>query len=236
MMDTYRVAAVSATSGRARPAAGGDRRRRQGLSAHPGQPGARGAADLPELRASRLGSKRAGGAGDLDLLFDLVSRLDGCPGASRCTRAVLLSDATLLDRTPVENSYLGYPMSQFDKDDVEELGLLKLDLLGIRMQSAIAHASTRWPASTARPSTSTIPRDDEPTFSFDPQHPHARHAVADRVAGAKRAGLDKFSPQTFEDLIIDICAVPARPGEERHGHPVPARRNGWRDAVYPHPT
>src|SRR3712207_8723130 len=56
---------------------------------------------------------------------------------------VLLSDATLLDRTPVENSYLGYPMSQFDKDDVEELGLLKLDLLGIRMQSAIAHALDR---------------------------------------------------------------------------------------------
>ncbi|MFP5372845.1 MAG: PHP domain-containing protein, partial [Actinomycetes bacterium] len=35
--------------------------------------------DLPELRASRLGSKRAGGSGDLDLLFDLVSRLDGLP-------------------------------------------------------------------------------------------------------------------------------------------------------------
>ena len=31
-------------------------------------------------------------------------------------------------------------MSQFDKDDVEELGLLKLDVLGIRMQSAMAHA------------------------------------------------------------------------------------------------
>ena len=31
-------------------------------------------------------------------------------------------------------------MSQFDKDDVEALGLLKLDVLGIRMQSAMAHA------------------------------------------------------------------------------------------------
>ena len=53
---------------------------------------------------------------------------------------MLLSDATLLDRTPVEASFLGFPMSQFDKDDVEDLGLLKLDLLGIRMQSAIQHA------------------------------------------------------------------------------------------------
>ena len=55
---------------------------------------------------------------------------------------VLLSDHTLLDRTPVEASHAGFPMSQFDKDDVEELGLLKLDVLGVRMQSAMAHAIT----------------------------------------------------------------------------------------------
>ena len=143
MMDTYRVRHAIRDVGAALGLPpGGDRRRRQGVSAHPGQPGARRAAsDLPELRASRLGSKRGGGSGDLDLLFDLVARLDGLPrhiALHPC--GVLLSDATLLDRTPVENSYLGYPMSQFDKDDVEELGLLKLDLLGIRMQSAIAHA------------------------------------------------------------------------------------------------
>src|SRR5205085_3907268 len=97
--------------------------------------------DLPELRASRMGSKRSGGSGDLDLLFDLVARLDGLPrhiAVHPC--GVLLSDATLLDRTPVEASYAGFPMSQFDKDDVEDLGLLKLDVLGIRMQSSMAHA------------------------------------------------------------------------------------------------
>src|ERR671916_723743 len=80
--------------------------------------------DLPELRASRLGSTRAGGTGELDLLFDLVARLDGLPrhiALHPC--GVLLSDATLLDRTPVENSYLGYPMSQFDKDDVETVDI-----------------------------------------------------------------------------------------------------------------
>src|SRR4051794_40941572 len=91
--------------------------------------------DLPELRASGLGEHR------LDLLFDLVERLDGLPrhiAVHPC--GVLLSDATLLDRTPVEASFVGFPMSQFDKDDVEHLGLLKLDVLGIRMQSSMAHA------------------------------------------------------------------------------------------------
>ena len=74
-------------------------------------------------------------------MFALVERLDGLPrhiALHPC--GVLLSDRTLLDRTPVEASWLGFPMSQFDKDDVEELGLLKLDVLGIRMQSAMAHA------------------------------------------------------------------------------------------------
>ena len=77
-------------------------------------------------------------------MFGLVERLDGLPrhiALHPC--GVLLSDATLLDRTPVEASFAGFPMSQFDKDDVEDLGLLKLDVLGIRMQSAMAHAAGR---------------------------------------------------------------------------------------------
>ena len=95
--------------------------------------------DLPELRASGLG--KGDDAGRVDLLLRLVERLDGLPrhvALHPC--GVLLSDRTLLDRTPVESSWLGFPMSQFDKDDVEELGLLKLDVLGIRMQSAMAYA------------------------------------------------------------------------------------------------
>ncbi len=91
--------------------------------------------DLPELRAAGLGERR------LDVLFGLVESLDGLPrhlALHPC--GVLLSDATLGDRTPTEASFGGYPMSQFDKDDVEDLGLLKLDVLGIRMQSSIAHA------------------------------------------------------------------------------------------------
>lgn len=191
--------------------------------------------DLPELRASRLGSRRGGGTGDLDLMFDLVARLDGLPrhiALHPC--GVLLSDATLLDRTPVESSYLGYPMSQFDKDDVEELGLLKLDLLGIRMQSAIAHAIDE----VARVDGETvdidgIPRDDEPTFElirstrtlgmFQIESPGQRELVG------------KFGPQTFEDLVIDISLFRPGPVKSDMVTPFLMARNGWRDAVYPHP-
>jgi error-prone DNA polymerase len=192
--------------------------------------------DLPELRASRLGSRRGGGTGDLDLLFDLVARLDGLPrhiALHPC--GVLLSDATLLDRTPVENSYLGYPMSQFDKDDVEELGLLKLDLLGIRMQSAIAHAMDEVArVDGEQVDIDAVPRDDPTTFElirstrtlgmFQIESPGQRELVG------------KFGPQTFEDLIVDISLFRPGPVKSDMVTPFLMARNGWREPVYPHPA
>jgi error-prone DNA polymerase len=191
--------------------------------------------DLPELRASRLGSRRAGGSGDLDLMFDLVSRLDGLPrhiALHPC--GVLLSDATLLDRTPVELSYLGYPMSQFDKDDVEELGLLKLDLLGIRMQSAIAHAMDEVArVDGEQVEIDAVPRDDPATFElirstrtlgmFQIESPGQRELVG------------KFAPTTFEDLIVDISLFRPGPVKSDMVTPFLMAKNGWREPVYLHP-
>jgi error-prone DNA polymerase len=54
--------------------------------------------------------------------------------------AVVLSDGGLLDRVPLQRNASGYPMVEFDKDDVEDVGLLKLDILGVRMQSSISYA------------------------------------------------------------------------------------------------
>src|SRR4051794_9917202 len=136
MMDTYRVRHAVRDVGAALGMPGGEIDAIAKAFPHIRARDARLALrELPELRASGLGEER------LDLLFDLVERLDGLPrhiAVHPC--GVLLSDATLLDRTPVEASFAGFPMSQFDKDDVEDLGLLKLDVLGIRMQSAMAHA------------------------------------------------------------------------------------------------
>ncbi|PGH51120.1 DNA polymerase III subunit alpha [Streptomyces sp. Ru87] len=104
--------------------------------------------ELPELRSVAAERDRYG------RLWELVEALDGLPrGIAMHPCGVLLSDVSMRDRTPVVTSAGsgasggvagagGFPMSQFDKDDVEELGLLKLDILGVRMQSAMAHAVT----------------------------------------------------------------------------------------------
>lgn len=96
--------------------------------------------ELPELREVAREYRQEGARHGR--LWELVEALDALPrGIAMHPCGVLLSDATLLARTPVvPTSGEGFPMSQFDKEDVEDLGLLKLDVLGVRMQSAMAHA------------------------------------------------------------------------------------------------
>src|SRR3712207_2118686 len=124
-------------------------------------------------------------------------------------------------------------LSQFDKDGVEELGLLKLDLLGIRMQSAIAHALDE----VARVDGETVdidavPRDDPTTFElirstrtlgmFQIESPGQRELVG------------KFGPETFEDIVIDISLFRPGPVKSDMVTPFLLARNGWQDPVYPH--
>ncbi len=186
--------------------------------------------DLPELRAAGLGERRLG------VLFDLVESLDGLPrhvALHPC--GVLLSDATLLDRTPVEASFGGYPMSQFDKDDVEDIGLLKLDVLGIRMQSAFAHALDQ------------IERTESERVDIDALAPFDDPATYDMVSHAATLGcfqiespgqrelVAKFSPETFDDIIIDISLFRPGPVKSDMITPFLEARHGWKDPVYPHP-
>nr|CAA9352268.1 MAG: Error-prone repair homolog of DNA polymerase III alpha subunit [uncultured Nocardioidaceae bacterium] len=188
--------------------------------------------ELPELRASGLGEQR------LALLFDLVARLDGLPrhiALHPC--GVLLSDTTLLDRTPVEASHAGFPMSQFDKEDVEDLGLLKLDVLGIRMQSAMAHAVQEIErvegVHVDIDDRSQVPLDDPATFEmigraktlgcFQIESPGQRELVG------------KFGPETFADIITDISLFRPGPVKSDMVTPFLSARQGWQEPVYPHP-
>ncbi|MFN2625436.1 MAG: DNA polymerase III subunit alpha, partial [Mycobacteriales bacterium] len=184
--------------------------------------------ELPELRASRLSD------GQLDLLFTLAQRLDGLPRhIALHPSGVLLSDATLLDRTPVESSFLGFPMSQFNKDDVEVLGLLKLDVLAVRLQSAMAHATGEIArVDGVQVDIDAIPRDDPATFEliqstrtlgcFQIESPGQRELVG------------KFAPETFADIVIDISLF--RPGPVKSDMVVPflQARQGWRPPDYLH--
>ena len=187
--------------------------------------------ELPELRASGLDDTR------LDLMFQLVERLDGLPrhvAVHPC--GVLLSDATLLDRTPVEASFAGFPMSQFDKDDVEDLGLLKLDVLGIRMQSSMAHAV----AEIRRTDGLEIDLDDETQVPLDDP------ATYEMISSAKTLGVfqiespgqrelvGKSGLDSFEDIITDISLFRPGPVKSDMITPYLEGKQGWKMPAYLH--
>jgi error-prone DNA polymerase len=188
--------------------------------------------DLPEVRRSGLG--QAAARGDLDDLLDLVEALDGLPRhVAMHPCGVLLSDATLLDRVPVEASAAGYPMCQFDKDDVEEVGLLKLDVLGIRMQSAIAHALDEIARIDGElVDIDRVPLDDRPTFELISS---ARTLGCFQIESpGQRELIGKFAPETFNDLVIDISLFRPGPVKSDMVTPFLRARQGWCAPVYPH--
>jgi error-prone DNA polymerase len=189
-------------------------------------------ADLPELRASGFG--RMAARGELDGFLDLVERLDGLPrhvALHPC--GVLLSDATLRDRTPVERSAAGFAMSHFDKDDVEVMGLLKLDVLGIRMQSSMAHAIDEIARTTGeRIVLDDQALDDPDTFALIQS---ARTLGCFQIESpGQRELIGKFAPQTFNDLIIDISLFRPGPVKSDMVTPFLRARQGWSEAEYLH--
>ncbi|WP_030947382.1 DNA polymerase III subunit alpha [Streptomyces sp. NRRL S-646] len=186
--------------------------------------------ELPELRALAGEKERYG------RLWELVEALDALPrGVAMHPCGVLLSDASLLSRTPVmPTSGEGFPMSQFDKDDVEDLGLLKLDVLGVRMQSAMAHAVAEVERATGEridldtleggdPATYQLIRSTETLGCFQIESPGQRDLVG------------RLQPATFDDLVVDISLFRPGPVAADMVRPFIEARHGRAPVRYPHP-
>jgi error-prone DNA polymerase len=186
-------------------------------------------AELPELRGSNLG------AGQLELLFRVAERLNGFPRhLSLHPSGIVLSGEDLPDRVPMEPSFGGYRMVQADKDDVEVLGLLKLDVLGVRMLSAMRHALDEIERTVGeRIDLDRIPIDDAPTFELIRE---SRTIGCFQIESpGQRELLQKFQPDRFADLIIDISLFRPGPVKSDMVTPFINRRHGLERPRYAHP-
>ncbi|MET8808208.1 DNA polymerase III subunit alpha [Streptomyces sp. NPDC004546] len=190
--------------------------------------------ELPELKRLAREVQREGER--YGRLWELVEALDALPrGIAMHPCGVLLSDASLLARTPVvPTSGEGLPMSQFDKEDVEDLGLLKLDVLGVRMQSAMAHAVAEVERVTGEPvDLDALPAGDPETYRlirstetlgcFQIESPGQRDLVG------------RLQPSTFHDLVVDISLFRPGPVAADMVRPFIEARHGRAPVRYPHP-
>lgn len=184
---------------------------------------------LPELRNLNINTPLAA------MAIKIAERLDGLPrNLAMHPCAVVLSNNTLPDRAPMLINASGYSMVEFDKDDVEAIGLLKLDILGVRMQSAIAYAINEVERTEGRAlDIESVPLDDPDTYKliqstrtiglFQIESPGQRELVG------------KLQPECFEDLIIDISLFRPGPVKSDMITPFLNARHGFKPAQLIHP-
>jgi error-prone DNA polymerase len=140
----------------------------------------------------------------------------------KLTRLVPVENAAMTDRSVIE----------WDKDDLESLGLLKIDVLALGMLSAIRRTLDL--VSTQRGERfemQDIPAEDPDTY--------AMISAADTVgvfqieSRAQMSMLPRMQPRTFYDLVIEMAIV--RPGPIQGGavHPYLQRRQGFEPVTYP---
>ena len=170
----------------------------------------------------------------MNLLVDITERLNRLPRhISMHPCGVILGDSNLLRQTSIEQSGMGLPMSQFDKDDMDPMGMLKLDVLGVRMQSAMAYAVRE--ISRVRGETldlDGIDRADDETFKtirstntlgiFQIESPGQRELTG------------KHQPTEFNDLTIQISLFRPGPMKGNMIAPYLDGRHGFASADFIH--
>jgi error-prone DNA polymerase len=190
-----------------------------------------GKAVLPE-RLQELGLQPHRRA--LQLLRELTGQLIGFPRqlsqhpggfvltGDRLTRTVPVIHASMPGRTTIE----------WDKDDIDALGLLKVDVLALGMLSALRRALDligQWRGQTMQ--MQDIPAEDSATYDMVCQADTV--GVFQIESRAQQSMLPRLQPRCFYDLVVEVAIV--RPGPIQGGmvHPYLRRRQGLEPVHYP---
>ena len=169
------------------------------------------------------------------MLFDLCEQMDGLPRhLSVHVGGVIVGDGLLSDRLPLQWSNKGVVIAQVDKDDVELTGDIKLDVLSIRMISAIQYAADLLHARGANLDLDNLPLDDPAVYKLL----CSTHTlgVFQLESPGQRELQGRLQPERYFDIV---CAVALfRPGPVEGGmvEPFIRRRWGKEKVTYPHPS
>ena len=146
----------------------------------------------------------------------------------------LLGHEPIHDLVPIENATMaGRTVIQWDKNDIEALGLFKVDLLGLGALTQLDMSFRLLESHYGRQlSLDRIPQDDPQTY--DQICRSDTVGVFQIESRAQMAMLPRLKPRHYYDLVIEVSIV--RPGPITGGmiHPFLRRRNGEEPVVYPH--
>ena len=182
---------------------------------------------------------------DVRDLVDLALQLEDLTrNAGKHAGGVVIAPSPLSDFCPLfaehdANGEGRNPVTQFDKDDVEKVGLVKFDFLGLRTLTIIDWAvkainARRRDAGEQPLDVSTLPLDDRPTYELFARGDTV--AVFQFESRGMRELLKRAKPDTFEDIIA--LAALFRPGPLGSGmdREWVDRKHGRTEVSYPHPA
>lgn len=185
-----------------------------------------------QKRIESLGIKVGGGL--LSHFFNLVKQIHGFPKyLSQHTGGFVISENRISDLVPLENASMpDRTVIQWDKEDLESMRLLKIDILALGMLSAIRRALEY--IATYDPFIRTlqdIPREDPETYKMLCRGDSV--GVFQIESRAQMAMLPRLQPKCFYDLVIEIAIVRPGPIQGDMVHPYLRRRAGEEPITFP---
>ena len=144
---------------------------------------------------------------------------------------MVLCDRPVIEVCPVEWARMAdRTVLQWDKDDCADAGLVKFDLLGLGMLSALHYA---FDMINSELDLSTMPLDDQEVYDMLCRADSV--GVFQVESRAQMATLPRLRPKKFYDLVVEVALI--RPGPIQGGsvHPYLRRRNGEEAVSFPHP-
>ena len=176
-------------------------------------------------------------AHNLQIMDGLVKEIQDFPRhLSIHPGGFLLGSEPIHHLVPVENATMpGRTVIQWDKYDVEELGLFKVDLLGLGALTHLHFAFDLLKENLAtQVSMRTIPVDDSQVYDMICEADTV--GVFQIESRAQMGMLPRLRPRCYYDIVIEVSIV--RPGPIAGGmvHPFLRRRNGEEQVTYPHPS
>ncbi len=190
--------------------------------------------DPPVSGATSPGSTQS--PGPFRHLLWLVPQLDGIPRHLGIHNGgMVLSGPPLCELVGLEPASMeGRVVTQWDKDGLEGAGMVKIDLLGLRMLSAIEEAVTIVEGQTGeRPDLGTLSHDDPQVYDMLCR---GETVGVFQVESRAQANLIPcFQPRSFEDLVIQISLIRPGPLQAQMVRPYLKRREGREPVSYLHP-
>ncbi len=163
----------------------------------------------------------------------LVQQILGFPRhLSQHVGGFLISSGPISQLVPVENAaMIDRTVIQWDKDDLEALGLLKIDVLALGMLTAIRKALDMHNAFFQQNlSVSAIPAEDQATYAMLQRGDSV--GVFQVESRAQMAMLPRLKPQNFYDLVVEVAIVRPGPIQGDMVHPYLRRRQGLETPTY----